>query len=414
MMVRRFFQITIAALCLSVSAEIARAGQVEFFSTGTPNPAAGKYAGTIGFGVSDTGVVAATNNLGSNETAFTYTTGGTYYSLNEQGRALAISADGSRVAGYVTSASAGTGSLSWQAGTQNFHRLNTLLGYTSGAAVSADGKTIVGVGANQMASWNLNTNVGTALGQVTGPAWSPAANFGWAGAVSNTGLVGGTSGYTGMPTNPRVAVIAQAGVANSTQQLGQGTLDNSIANTYAKVLAINTDGTLLVGESNVNASGNIVSHAFLVYRTLSDTLVDMSLPTGFTQVRAQGISNVVGGVGAVVVGSAWNGTIASPDLTNLSAVVWLPGLGPKLLQDVAQNNWGISFAGYRLMTAYSVSTNGTFITGSAVDLATGNQVGYLISGVSPVPEPASFVTLGLGLGITLYARQRRKLKNQNG
>ena len=407
-MVRRFIQISMAAICLAVSAEIAWAGQVEYFSTGTPNPSAGKYAGTIGFGVSDNGIVAATNNLGVNETAFTYTTGGSYYTLGEQGRALSISADGSRVAGYVTSVSAGTGALSWQAGTQNFHRLNSLLAYTSGAAVSADGKTIVGVGANQMASWDPNTNVGTALGQVTGPAWSPPANFGWAGAVSNTGLVGGTSGYTGMAANPRVAVIAQAGVSNSTQQLGQGTLDNSIANSYAKVLAINTDGTLLVGESNVNVSGNIVSHAFIVDRTVADTLVDMSTPTGFTQVRAQGISNVVGGVGPVVVGSAWNGTIASPDLTNISAVIWLPGLGPKLLQDVAQNNWGINFSGYRLMTAYGVSTNGGYITGSALDLNTGNQVGYLISNISPVPEPASFVTLGLGLGIALYARHRRK------
>jgi hypothetical protein len=413
-MVRRLLQFSITLLCLSISTEIARAGQVEFFATGTPNPAAGKYAGTIGFGVSDTGVVAATNNLGSNETAFTYTTGGTYYSLAEQGRALGISADGSRVAGYVTSVSAGTGALSWQAGSQNFHRLNSLLAYTSGAAVSADGKIIAGVGQNQMASWNTTTNVGTALGQVTGPAWSPPANFGWAGAVSNTGLVGGTSGYSGMPTNPRVAVIAQAGVANSTQQLGQGTLDNSIANSYAKVLAINTDGTLLVGESNVNVSGNIVSRAFFVDRTIADTLVDMSLPSGFTQVRAQGISNVVGGAGPIVVGSAWNGTVASPDLTNLSAVVWLPGLGPQLLQDVAQTNWGINFTGYRLMTAYSVSTNGTFITGSAVDLSNGNQVGYLISNISPVPEPASFVTLGLGLGIALYARHRRKTASQIG
>lgn len=406
MKVRRIVLNALAAFCILAEPALAIAGQIEFFSTGTPNPAAGKYAGTVGFGVSSNGVVAATTNLGTpGEQAFTYTTGNTIYGLNDPGRALAISADGGRVAGFVNSPTAGTGALSWQAGTQNFVRLDTLLGYTQGSAISANGQYVVGTGANQMASWNNDGTGSTALGQV--PGWAPTATFGWAGAVSDNGVVGGTSGYTGLANNPRVAVIAQAGVAGSTVQLGQGALDNSILDRYGKVLGITSNGAYMVGESNVQGGSGVVTHAFVVDTAIASTLIDMSLPTGFTQGRAQSVSD--GGAGAsIVVGTSWNGTVASPDTTNLSATIWLPGLGPKLLADVATNDWGVNLSGYRLLTANGISQNGRYITGSAVNLTNGSQVGYLL--VNPVPEPASMFSLAVGLGLTVYARNRRKAK----
>ena len=406
MMVRRFALICFTGLISIIPAGQVFSGQVEYFSTGVANRSAGAYAGSIGFGVSNNGVVAATTNLGQNEEAFTYTTGAGTYALGTQARALSISSDGTKASGYFTGTTT-SGGMVWQTGTQNYTHLNTLLGYTIGSAISPNGLYVAGYGGSQMASWNSDGTNSTALGQVTGSSWVPPANFGWAGAVSDTGLVGGTSGYSGQPvSNPRVAVIATAGLSNSTQQLGNGVLDSTIANPYAKVLDISSNGNLLVGESNVQSGPNVVTHSFLVDRTISDTLIDMSLPAGFTQASARGVTDSILEFGnqPLVIGTAWNGSIASPDYTNLSAVIWVPGSGAQLLSNYAATNWGVSIpTGMTIITAYGISTDGRFITGSAID-ASGNQVGYLMT--TNVSEPASIVSLGLGVGFALFARRR--------
>lgn len=64
MMVRRFALICFTGLISIIPAGQVFAGQVEYFSTGVANRSAGAYAGSIGFGVSNNGVVAATTNLG--------------------------------------------------------------------------------------------------------------------------------------------------------------------------------------------------------------------------------------------------------------------------------------------------------------------------------------------------------------
>ena len=406
MMVRRFALICFTGLIAQLPVGSAFAGQVEYFSTGVSNVSAGAYAGSIGFGVSNNGVVAATTNLGQNEEAFTYTTGTGVFALGTQGRVLSINSDGTKASGYFTGATT-SGGMVWETGTQNFTRLNTLLGYTIGSAISPNGLYVAGYGGSQMASWNSDGTNSTGLGQISGPSWVPPANFGWGGAVSDTGLVGGTSGYSGQPvTNPRVAVIATAGVANSTQQLGNGVLDTTVANPYAKVLDISPNGNLLVGESNIQSGVDVVTHAFLVDRTISDTLIDMSLPAGFSQASARAVTSGILEFGnqPLVVGTAWNGSIATPDYSNLSAVIWVPGSGSLLLSDYATSNWGITIpTGFKIITAYGISTDGRFITGSAIDLS-GNQVGYLMT--TNVPEPASFISLGFGVGFALLARRR--------
>lgn len=396
-----------------------QAGQVEFFSTDTPDPSSGFYAGTIGFGVSNNGVVAATTNLGSaNEKAFTFTTGGSQATFNLPGRVLSISADGSKATGFFTNGGT-AGAMTWDTTTQNYVHLNSLFGYTTGAAISRNGQYSVGFGSSQMASWNSDGTGGTPLGNITGPSWVPAANFGWAGAVSDTGLVGGTSGYASIGDGRRVAVIAQAGVANSTQQLGDGVLDGTVSGPnapYGKVLGISTEGNILIGESYVASGVDAVNHAFIVDRRSSDTLVDMGILSGFTQTRAQNLTDAVFGTGlgeSVVVGSAWGGVVGANDYTNITAVIWLPGLGPQALADYALSAWGVSLpTNYRLLTAYGISTDGRYISGSALD-ASGNQVGYLLTtGLSPsVPEPSSVVTLALGAGLALLTRRKLQRKS---
>jgi len=394
-----------ASILTLLAAAASQAGQIDIFSGLTPDPVAGIYAGTVGFSVSDNGTVAGSINLGgANERAFTYKSLGIWNVLSSPARALSITADGRYVSGYSDTLGKG---MVWDTTSQSTSQLDTLLGFTIGSAISSNGNYAVGFGSGQMASWNKDGTGSTALGNVTGPSWVPAANFGWAGAVSDTGLVGGTSGYS---SGARVAVIAQAGVAGSTAQLGNGVLDGTVANPYGKVLGMNTAGTVLVGESSAKVGGNDVMHGFIVDRSLSDSLVDLGILPGFTQTRAQDISNPIPGFGrGIAVGQSWNGVIGANDYTNISATIWIDGLGPQLLQTYAANNWGITIpAGYRLATAFGISNDGRYITGSAINNL-GDQVGYLM--MTNVPEPASIISLLVGTSAVLGLRWRNKRRS---
>jgi hypothetical protein len=381
MLLSRLSKLCLFAIAMVALPTVTDAGHIELFAVGSPDFSTGYYAGTIGFGVSDNGVVAATLNLGAaNETAATYTVGGSIYALGVPARALAISADGTKVTGF--SASTLSGAMAWTAGTPNVSSLDTLLGYTQGAAISRNGQYVAGVGGapTSMATWNWDGTNGTALTNIGG------GNFGWAGAVSNNGVVGGTSGGT-----TRVAAIGTVGAAGSVVQLGQGVLDNTIANPYGKVLGINSDGTMLVGESSVDVGGTVYSHSFLVNDTgISSTLVDIGNPLGFDNTAARSVTDRLFAGSGLIVGNAWNGDKSTPSAQ--AAVIWVPGSGPDLLANYALSAWGIS-------------GDGRFITGSARD-DSGNQIGYLM--VTGVPEPASFISLAIGAAATLYVRSRRR------
>ncbi|MBI1325501.1 PEP-CTERM sorting domain-containing protein [bacterium] len=401
MMFRRLKAGLVLAITTALVPTMARAGQIDFFTVGASNPNAGYYAGTIGFSVSDTGVVAATSNLShASETGAAYTTGGTT-NLPVSGRLLSISADGTRAAGYSNDSAGG---IAWTVGAGTTTSLATLPGYTQAAAISNNGQYVAGVGGSpmQMASWNFDGTAGTALGNLGG------SSFGWAGAVSNTGLVGGTSG-----DGSRAAAIATAGSAGSAMQLGQGYLDASIPDPYGKVLGINSDGTILVGESLAkigNIGNNIHMRAFIVNNLLSDdTLVALATPAGWESASARDVTDRLFSGSGIVVGNLWNGDKSSP--TDQAAAIWVPGSGVDLLQNYAAS-LGITIpAGYTLLTAFGISTDGTYITGSARD-ASGNQVGYLLdfSGNQPVPEPASVLSLAVGGVAVLYSRRRRRVR----
>lgn len=390
----------VLAIATALLPSMASAGQIEFFTVGTSNPNAGYYTGTIGFGVSDTGVVAATANLShASEVGAAYTLGGGVTNLPVSGRLLSISANGTRAAGYSNDSSGG---ITWTVGAGTTTSLATLPGYTHAAAISNNGQLVAGTGGSplHMASWNFDGTAGTALDNLGG------SSFGWAGAVSDTGLVGGTSG-----DGARAAVIANAGSAGSTVQLGQGYLDANIANPYGKVMGINSDGTLLVGESLAkigNIGSNVRMRAFIVNNLVSDdTLVALAMPAGWENASALDVTDRLVSGSGIVVGNVWNGDKSSP--TAQAAAIWVPGSGVDLLQNYA-TSLGITIpAGYTLLTAFGISTDGVYVTGSARD-ASGNQVGYLLdfSGNQPVPEPASVFSLAIGGVAVLYARRRRR------
>lgn len=399
MMFRRLKAGLVLAISAALVPSMASAGQIDFFTVGTANPNAGYYAGTIGFSVSDNGVVAATANLShASEVGAAYTTAGTT-NLPVSGRLLSISADGKRAAGYSNDSAGG---ITWTVGSGTTTSLATLPGYTQAAAISNNGQYVAGVGGSplHMASWNFDGTAGTALNNLSG------SSFGWAGAVADNGLVGGTSGDAA-----RVAAIAYAGSAGSTVQLGQGSLDPNIANPYGKVMGINTDGTILVGESLAkigNIGNNIHMRAFIVNNLVNDdTLVALTTPAGWENASARDVSDRIVANSGIVVGNLWNGDKSSP--TAQAAAIWVPGSGADLLQNYAASMGVTIPAGYTLLTAFGISTDGNFITGSARD-ALGNQVGYLLdfSGNQPVPEPASVLSLAIGGGAVLYARRRRR------
>jgi len=380
----------------------ARAGQIEFFTVGITNPSAGYYAGTIGLGVSDTGVVAATANLShASEVGAAYAAGGTTTTLPGSGRLLAISANGTRTTGFSNNS---PGAISWTVGSALTTNLPSLGGYAQGAAISPNGNLVAGVGGStmQMASWNFDGTGGTGLGNLGG------SNFGWAGAVSNTGRVGGTSGGTA-----RAAVIAEAGVSNSTIQLGQGYLDAGIPNPYGKVLGISSDGTMLVGESLTGSSSsgsqlNLFMKGFIVNDLVnSSTLVALTTPAGWDNASARDVTDRLNSGSGIVVGNLWNGNSKTP--TAQAAAIWVPGSGADLLQNYAASKNITIPSGYTLLTAFGISSDGIYVTGSARD-GLGNQVGYLLdlSNNNPLPEPASVLSLAIGGIMTLYVRRKRR------
>lgn len=394
----------VLAIATALLPSLARAGQIEFFSVGAPNPSAGYYTGTIGFGVSNNGVVAATANLShASEVGAAYATGGAVSNLPVSGRLLSISADGTRTTGFSNVSNSG---IAWTVGSGSATNLSGMGGYGQGAAISPNGNLVAGVGGStmQMSSWNFDGSAGTGLGNLGG------SSFGWAGAVSDTGLVGGTSG-----DGARAAVIATAGSSGSTIMLGQGYLDAGVANPYGKVLGINTDGTLLVGESlarSGNIGGSPLMRAFIVNNLLSsDTLVALSNPAGWQNSSARDVTDRLFSGSGVVVGNLWNGDKSSP--TAQAAGIWIPGSGPDLLQNYA-SSVGITIpTGYTLLTAFGISSDGNYVTGSARDTL-GNQVGYLLDfspGIRAVPEPASVISLAIGGLATIYVSRRRRARS---
>lgn len=392
----------ILAISSTLAPSLSQAGQIEFFTVGSSNPSAGYYAGTVGLSVSDTGVVAATANLGhSSESGAVYDSDTqTVTNLPVSGRLLAISADGSRAVGF---GNANGGAISWEVGS-GVNNLANQPGYTQAAAISPDGNYVAGVGGSpsQMASWNFDGSAGALLNNLDG------SSFGWAGAVANNGLVGGTSG-----DSARAAAIGTAGMPGTTVQLGQGYLDATIPNPYGKVMGISSDGTILVGESLAqtgNSGSDIHMRAFIVNNLVADdTLVALATPTGWESAAARDVTDRLFSGSGIAVGNVWNGDKGSP--TDQAAAIWVPGSGADLLQNYATNVLGITVpAGYTLLTAFGISTDGLYITGSARD-ASGNQVGYVLytgSNNNPVPEPASVITLAIGGVMTAVARRRRK------
>lgn len=262
--------------------------------------------------------------------------------------------------------------------------------YTSSIGISRDGSTIISGhigldGFSSPALWNssgvvdlghpyngcttLANSWGSGYGVnangtvAVGLAWNcvGAEGFAWTAKLGNVSLghpAGNHSsrasaisanaktivGFWEDPTGPRRPVRWMNGKHDLF--LGEATI--------GEATAVNSDGTLIVGQAP-DASGNGVAFFY------SDKTGLISLGTITHSPTDQSVANGISDNGRVV---GWSG---DPFGNGTEAFVWTPSLGTKKLANVL-NQLGANIpAGTILTTAFSISADGSTMTGQYVD-----------------------------------------------
>ncbi|GMU34142.1 MAG: hypothetical protein AMXMBFR20_20140 [Planctomycetia bacterium] len=136
----------------------------------------------------------------------------------------------------------------------------------------------------------------------------------------------------------------------------------------SRAYAVSADGNAIVGRSN---SANGVEAFFWSGATGMIGLGD--LPGLGTSSQASAVS----GDGSLVVG------FATPD-SRAAAFIWDSVRGMRELQTVLSIDFGLDLAGWQLISATGISSDGTVITGAGI-----NPGGQTEAWIAVIPEPVS-------------------------
>lgn len=344
--------------------------------------------------------------------------------------ATAVSADGSTVVGvsaFQSPTTSGSEAFRWTAG-DGMVGLGDLPGgdFSSAAyGVSGDGAVVVGSsrpgpGLQEAVYWTASSGM-VGLGYLPGGGTDSVAT-----AVSEDGSTivgqsnssagreaylwtssGGMVGLGGLPGQP-VDSIAYGVSADGSTVVGAvfttaltedgsdvafvwtqsaGMLDLGVlpGGYESEARAVTPDGSIVVGASSTGTD---------VYEAIRWTQAGGMVGLGNLPSGSNSAANAVSADGSVIVGTGYDATSVRS-----RALVWLPGSGPRALQDVLVNDLGLDLTGWELTEAYGVSADGLTIIGNGW-----NPSGRPEAFLAFLPEPSTGLLLALGLAALARCR----------
>lgn len=348
--------------------------------------------------------------------------GGSYFNLGAGVTASGSSADGSVVGAYVSggsfymwTAASGLTSIggNWEGGVASVSDNGALI---SGSAIGSDGLTQAATYNVAAGTWTPLGGLGSASGTSSSSAWGISGDgrtvvgLGWinagsahavqstaAGTLVDLGSAGGSSRANDVSANGSIVV----GWAELSDGYWQGAMwrDGSLTLlTDAKggvmptANAISGDGHWIVGQGGFDMQTWRYNTSSGEVEYLGDYNVAATVQS------ATGIS----ADGRVIVG--YDRNFSGPPTLG-AGTIWIEGLGMQNLTSYVSDH-GVDLNGRRLALPLGVSADGNTFYG--LD-NTGS--GFVVS-LTPVPEPATALTLSLGLIGMAAAARRRKARVQ--
>ena len=255
--------------------------------------------------------------------------------------AEAVSADGSVIVGWYWHPNGESEGFRWEGDSM------VSLGGWNPEDVSADGSIIVGNGTGGNAYRAFLWNEG-ASSELTGlGGCSGAGGYSFAYAVTPDGAnVAGVSETSTSDGCPYMTTIWHNGTP-----VGLGYLSDGTSNPGSYAYGISSDGTTLVGTSNLDNGQTVVA---VVWRDGLLTALDMlGGPPGAVNSWAYDVS----ADGRVIVGYRY-GTSFPED----EATVWFDNSGPQSIKSQLELD-GLDLTGWQLERAHAVSADGRTIVG---------------------------------------------------
>jgi len=177
-------------------------------------------------------------------------------------------------------------------------------------------------------------------------------------------------------------MTALAASVRAAQFFGLGALPR--APSFSHAFGVSADGSVIVGSSEYEA-----------FRwTSSEGMVGLGdLPGGRFDSQAAGVS----ADGSVIVGVSFS---TSGD----EAFIWDTTNGMRTVMDVLSPDVGAALDGWKLFEAWAISVDGQTVVGVGTN-PSGTQEAWVAYLGAEVPEPASWMLIGVGLSIVLATRR---------